>query len=166
MRVRFAEPRGLDSVRIIVQGADGLDEIVLDVLDLFGGNAGDEGVGTMSGATPGTVYEGVTTLLTEHNVSVFLDDAEDLSLGSQVELSIDRKPYHVELKGVVTQVTLSRNATQSVHTVEILDFGNDWGEYLQVLYDRVPTLPQRLTHDPGPVRYFWRNFAARLGRTS
>ena len=125
-----------------------------------------EGVGTMSGATPGTVYEGVTTLLTEHNVSVFLDDAEDLRLGSQVELSIDREPYHVELKGVVTQVTLSRNATQSVHTVEILDFGNDWGEYLQVLYDRVPTLPQRLTHDPGPVRYFWRNFAARLGRTS
>ncbi len=125
-----------------------------------------EGIGTLSGPEPGTAYEGVTTQLTEHNVHVYLDDAEELRLGSQVELSVERAPYHVQVKGVVTQVTLSRHETQRVHTIEILDFGDDWGDYLQVLYDRVPTLPQRLTHDPGPVRYFWRNLAERLGRTA
>ena len=125
-----------------------------------------EGIGTLSGPNPGAVFEGVTTQLTEHNVRVFLDDSAELRLGSQVELGIECGPYQVQVKGVVTQVMLSRNGDQRVHTVEILDFGDDWGEYLQVLYDRVPTLPQRLTHDPGPVRYFWRNFAARLGRTA
>ncbi len=125
-----------------------------------------EGVGTLSGPVPGTVYSGVTTQLTEHNVRVYLDDADELRLGSQVGLALECGPYQVELKGVVTEVLLSRNETVRVHTVEILDYGKDWGEYLQILYDRVPTLPQRLTHDPGPVRYFWRNLAARVGRTS
>ncbi len=124
------------------------------------------GVGTLSGPEPGSAYEGVTTLLTEHNARVFLDDAEELRLGSQVELALECEPYKVQVKGVITQVAISRNGIQRVHTVEILDYGDDWGEYMQVLYDRVPTLPQKLTHDPGPVRYFWRNLAARLGRTS
>jgi cellulose synthase (UDP-forming) len=125
-----------------------------------------KGIGTLSGPAPGTVYEGVTTQLTEHNACVFLDDAEELRLGSQVELAMECDPYSVKLRGVITQVVTSRNESQRVFTVEILDFGDDWGEYLQVLYDRVPTLPQRLTHDPGPVRYFWRNLATRIGHTS
>ncbi len=125
-----------------------------------------EGIGTLSGPAPGSVYEGVTTLLTEHNVRVYLDDAEQLRLGSQVELALECEPYHARMRGVVTQVTLSRRATQRVHTIEILDYGQHWGEYMQILYDRVPTLPQRLTRDPGPVRYFWRNLAARLSHTS
>ena len=32
-----------------------------------------------------TVYEGVTTLLTEHNLTVFLDEAEALQIGASVE---------------------------------------------------------------------------------
>ena len=123
-----------------------------------------EGVGTLSGPVPGTSYEGATTQLTEHNVRVCLDGAEQLRLGSQVELAVESGPYRVRLKGVITEVALSRNGKRRVHAVEILDYGEDWGEYLQILYDRVPTLPQKLTHDPGPVRYFWRNLAARLSR--
>ncbi len=124
-----------------------------------------EGIGTLSGPAPGTAYEGMTTLLTEHNVRVFLDEAEELRLGSQVALELECPPYSAQLKGVVTQVTLSRNETERMHTVEILDYGQDWGEYMQIVYDRVPTLPQKLTRDPGPIVYFWRNLAARLGRT-
>ncbi len=124
-----------------------------------------EGIGTLSGPEPGTAYEGMTTLLTEHNVRVYLDEAEELRLGSQVALELECPPYSAQLKGVVTQVTLSRNETERMHTVEILDYGEDWGEYMQIVYDRVPTLPQKLTRDPGPIVYFWRNLAARLGRT-
>ncbi len=123
-----------------------------------------EGIGTLSGPAPGTAYEGTTVQLTEHNVSACLDDAEQLRLGSQVELAVECEPYSVQLRGVVTEVSLSHNEAQRLHTIEVLDYGEYWGEYLQVLYDRVPTLPQKLTHDPGPVRYFWRNLAARLSR--
>lgn len=114
------------------------------------------------GAPADATYEGVTTQLTEHNVTVFLDDAEQLCAGTQVELALSCAPYSVTVRGVVTQVATSRDGAQRVHTIEILDFGESWPEYLQVLYDRVPTLPQRLTHDPGPIRYFWRNLTARL----
>ncbi len=125
-----------------------------------------EGIGTLSGPAPGTVYEGVAMKLTEHNVRVCLDNAEQLRLGSQVELMVESEPYRVQVKGVITEVTLPRNATQHMHTIEVLDYGEHWGEYMQILYDRVPTLPQKLTRDPGPLRYFWRNLAARLGRAS
>ncbi len=123
-----------------------------------------EGIGTLSGPAPGVLWKGATTQLTEHSVCVCLEDSEQLHLGSQVELAVESEPYQVRLKGVVTEVALSRNADQRSHTIEVLDYGNQWGEYLQILFDRVPTLPQKLTHDPGPVRYFWRNLAARLSR--
>ncbi len=124
-----------------------------------------DGVGTLSGPAPGTIYEGVATKLTEHNVCVHLEDAEQLRLGSQVELMVEYEPYCVQVKGVITEVTLSRRTTQHAHTIEILDYGEHWGEYLQILYDRVPSLPQKLMRDPGPIRYFWRNLAVRLSHT-
>ena len=37
-------------------------------------------------------------------------------------------------------------------------------EYLQVLYDRVPTLPQNLNRDYGVIRYLWVNIASRIGQ--
>ncbi len=125
-----------------------------------------EGIGTLSGPTPGSTYKGETLQLTEHDVRLSLDDAEQLRLGSQVDLAVECEPYRVQFRGVVTQVALSRNTVQRTHTVEILDYDEYWGEYLQILYDRVPTLPQKLTRDPGPLRYFWRNLAARLARAS
>ena len=53
---------------------------------------------------------------------------------------------------------------QSVYTMEILDYHGMENEYLQVLYDRVPTLPQNLNRDPGILRHLWINIANRVGR--
>ena len=41
--------------------------------------------------------------------------------------------------------------------------GNHY-EYLCILYDRVPTLPQTLSRDLGILRYLWQNIAQRLAR--
>lgn len=45
------------------------------------------------------VYEGVTTLMTEHSMTVFLDEGQDLRIGTPVEITIggetkDRGPYY------------------------------------------------------------------------
>ena len=110
-------------------------------------------------------YEGVTTLLTEHNMKVFLDEGQDLRVGDNVTVDLETLNYHAVLHGVVTQITLSRHGGAMTHTLEILDFGKDKMEYLQVLYDRVPSLPQSLHRDFGIFTHLWQNIAHRVART-
>ncbi|MBR4470201.1 MAG: cellulase family glycosylhydrolase [Erysipelotrichaceae bacterium] len=112
-------------------------------------------------------FYGITTLLTEHSIRMMLDESQDLKVGDNVEIQFEKGEYRVRLKGVVIDVIQSRFNEQRVHTVEILDFGKKELEYFQILYDRVPTLPQSLSRDLGVLPYLWRNIverAARAGR--
>lgn len=115
--------------------------------------------------TPLATYKGVATVLTEHNMRVFLDDAEGLGLGDRVGASVDTPRYHVELGAAVVGLTRSRYGKGTVHVIEILDFGGAELEYLQVLYDRIPSLPQALKSDYNMLSHLWRNVAHRVART-
>ena len=110
-------------------------------------------------------YDGVTTQLTEHNLTVFLDEGQSLGLGAQVSVSIPGAASALEMRGVVTGIRESRSGTARAHTIELLDFGGAELEYLQVLYDRVPTLPQSLHRDFGVISHLWQNIAHRVART-
>ena len=112
-----------------------------------------------------SLYEGVTTMLTEHNLTVFLDESEQLGLGTPVSVCIFRNDESVTVRGVVTGIRESRNSTARTHTIEILDFEEGDTEYFQVLYDRVPTLPQSLQRDFGMIPHLWQNIAHRVART-
>ena len=112
-----------------------------------------------------STYEGVATYLTEHNLRAYLDDAEDLKLGEAVRLVIDTGEYRARLDGIVVGVVRLRSGNATVHTIEIIDYGKSELEYLQILYDRVPSLPQRLTHDYSILEHLWRNIAYRAART-
>ncbi len=109
-----------------------------------------------------TRFDGITTHLTEHSVSVYLDDDAALSIGNLVELSIETVDYEVNVSGVVTGTRQSRNRNLSVWNVEITDFKDSYYEYLQILYDRTPTLPQNLNRDFGIIPHLWSNIANRL----
>ena len=115
--------------------------------------------------TDGEITEGVTTELTEHNLTVFLDEGRTLGLGTPVSVSILREGGPVGVRGVVTGIRESRNSAARTHTVEILDFGEDELEYLELLYDRVPTLPQSYHRDFGLISHLWQNIAHRVART-
>ena len=113
----------------------------------------------------GAVFEGVTTHLTEHSVKVFLDECEGLALGDRLELELDTGDYRACVSGVLVGVAVSRTGVASVYTIEILDYGTDELEYLQIIYDRVPSLPQRMTYDFGVLGHLWRNIAFRVARS-
>ena len=113
----------------------------------------------------GVSYDGVTTQMTEHNVTVFLDEGPELGLGSEVKVSITSEKANVTLKGVITGIKESRNNVARTQTIEILDMGDQECEYLQLLYDRVPTLPQSLHRDFGVIPHLWQNIAHRVART-
>ena len=110
-------------------------------------------------------YKGVTTQMTEHNLSVFLSEGKDLAIGAHVTVSISCIYQDVVLQGVVTGVHESRRKTDQTYVIEILDYGKDDTEYLQVLYDRVPSLPQSLQWDFGILSHLWQNIACRVALT-
>ena len=110
-------------------------------------------------------YDGVTTLMTEHSVTVFLDEGQALGLGRQAEVTITGRTASVTVKGVVTGVRESRSGASRTQTIEILDLGDRETEYWQILYDRVPTLPQSLHRDFGVLPHLWQNIAHRVART-
>jgi cellulose synthase (UDP-forming) len=112
-----------------------------------------------------TVWEGVATVLNEHGMRMLLDESDDLALGDHVEVSLDTGDYRADVRGAVVGLVRSRGGTAFVHTVEILDFGTSELEYLQILYDRVPSLPQALRLELGALGHLWRNVAFRMART-
>ncbi len=116
--------------------------------------------------TKDKAYDGVTTLLTEHNLTVFLDESEDLSIGTEVTATVTKGDLTVSVKGVVTGIRESRGGRVRTHTIEILDFGTEELEWLQILFDRIPTLPQSLQRDFGVFTLLWQNIAYRVARTT
>ncbi|MGX8680782.1 MAG: glycosyltransferase family 2 protein, partial [bacterium] len=112
------------------------------------------------------IFEGVTTLMTEHSVSVYLDESEGLKIGDSVSLNIESDQYDATVRGIVIGINYSRSGSRSVHTIEILDFGSDAEAYQQILFDRIPTLPQSLTRDFGILPHLWINIAHRVARSA
>lgn len=111
------------------------------------------------------MYKGVTTQLTEHNLTIFLSEGQELTIGTHVTVSILCIYEDVVLQGIVTGIRESRNKADKTYTIEILDYGEDDSEYLQLLYDRVPSLPQSLEWDFGALSHLWQNIACRVALT-
>jgi cellulose synthase (UDP-forming) len=111
----------------------------------------------------GRQIEGITTKLLEHGVDVYMDELDVLYLGEPIQLSILKSKYDLRVNGTVVSVHNSCNSDiPSVYTVEILDFNGQKDEYVQMLYDRKPTLPQRLRLGEGLFYSLWNNFARRI----
>ena len=109
--------------------------------------------------------EGVTTLMTEHNLTAYLDEEGDLAVGKPVRVLLGSGERPVEVRGVITAVHESRRGHARTYTAEILDWCGNEPEYWQLLYDRVPTLPQSLHRDFGALPHLWQNIAHRVART-
>ena len=114
----------------------------------------------------GKAYEGVTTSLTEHNLTVFLDEGEEVGIGAYVDAEVMNGDTPVKVSGVVTAVRESRRGNTRTHTIEILDDHGNRMEYLQLLYDRIPTLPHSLHRDFGALADLYQNIAHRIAQTT
>ena len=79
-------------------------------------------------------------------------------------LEIEGSSAKVNMEGMIIGINPSRTGPSSVYTIEIMDYKDDWYEYLQILYDRIPTLPQSLQRDYGIIRHLLKNIAHRILR--
>ena len=109
---------------------------------------------------------GITTQLSEHSMTVFLDEGVSPGIGDHVSVNVlGNNGHRAQVSGVVTGVQQARRSQSRTHTIEILDFGNDRYEYWEILYDRIPSLPQSLRKDFGILPHLWQNIAHRVART-
>ena len=147
--------------------------LVMSLFLVDGRDGGDDGVEVIDAETivlkpteenSDAVYEGITTYLNEHSIKVYLDEDNGLDIGDAVEVSIIRDEGEVKRKGIVTGRTRSRFSDSSVYSLELIGHPEDDTEYLQILYDRIPTLPQSLARDYGIVHHILRNLAFRILR--
>jgi cellulose synthase (UDP-forming) len=118
----------------------------------------------MTKKADGQKFDGITTFLTEHSLKVFLDEAGDIVIGDNVDVNIDALTASADLGCVVTGITPSRSGVSAVYSLEILDLKGTGDEYQQILFDRVPTLPQSLNRDYGIITHLLRNIAHRILR--
>ena len=106
---------------------------------------------------------GITTQLLEHGLDIFADEIDVLKLGEAIELGIDYNGTTLNIKGTVVALRHSRHPkVPSVYTIEILDFGGKKDEYIQMLYDRIPTLPQHMKFHDSRIGSLWSNIAHRI----
>lgn len=119
----------------------------------------------LHGEGKGSVFSGVATVLNEHSMRVYLDEAEGLSFGDPVSVVVDSGMIQAVVRGAVVGIERSRSGKVTVYAIEILDYGSSELEYLQILYDRVPSLPQSLSYEFGIFEDLWRNVAFRIART-
>lgn len=82
------------------------------------------------------------------------------------EITLHSGDTPVHLRGVIIAMQESRRGVGRTHTAEILDYGTDELEYWEILYDRIPTLPQSLHRDFGVLPHLWQNIAQRVARTT
>ncbi len=113
-----------------------------------------------SGDAP-TAY-GVTTLMTENTVKLFIDEPTDLKIGNRVNICIEKDSYKAEMLGILTDELIPRSGGSPVYSVVITDFRDSEYDYLQILYDRIPTLPQTLQRDRGIFIHMLINAAHRI----
>ena len=140
----------------LVDGRDGsADEVT--VIDA-------EPVTVRTGNRKKTVRDGITTFMTIHRVKLFMDDAEGFRIGDKAELVFDTASGSLSVNCIITEITRSRRGDSCVLGTEILTPHEELDEYMQILYDRIPTLPQSLTRDYGIVNHMLRNIAYRILR--
>lgn len=111
----------------------------------------------------GRQIDGITTKLLEHGVDIYTDELDVLYLGEPIGLHISNSKYNLNVQGTVVSIHNSCNPDiPSVYTIEILDFHGQKDDYIQMLYDRKPTLPQRLRLGEGHIDNLWNNVAHRI----
>ena len=112
----------------------------------------------------GTAYEGITTFMTEHSLKIYLDEPAALKIGDRTEMTIYHDDMETDVLAVITGITELKNSRAVVYSFEILDYKETEGDYLEIVYDRIPSLPQTLTKDYGIFTHMLRNIAYRILR--
>ena len=104
--------------------------------------------------------EGVTRDISETGISIILSKPYYLEAESQVDVTLRSEKYVARLKAQI--VFVSQQGENWNYSMKILDYTDSYNEYLQMLYDRIPILPQEIKKDSGSFEDLKLNTKKRL----
>ena len=93
------------------------------------------------------VLPGVTRDISETGVSVLLEKPYYLKQDSMVRVALSWEGYYAKLYAQI--VFVSKQGKYWNYSMTIKDYQDTYDEYLQIIYDRVPTLPLAIKQDSG-----------------
>ena len=89
----------------------------------------------------------LTRDISEIGISVLLEEPVYISEEKEVSLSLKSEKYQATVGAKV--VFVSQNGGYWNYSMKIVDYKESYDEYLQIIYDRVPVLPQEIKKDSG-----------------
>jgi len=102
----------------------------------------------------------ITSVLMEHTIKVFMNTSDFLNIGDIANVTLKTNKYKTRLNCVVTGIR--GISEQYLVTMEIKSYDSE-EEYLQILFDRMPTLPQKQKWEFF-LTILWRNIVYRFMR--
>lgn len=97
--------------------------------------------------TKDTVYCCKTMNISEHGLALELDEPINVDDEKDVDLKLWESRYEAKIKAKVVHV--NNIGKKWKYAFQITDYCDSFEEYLQLVYDRVPTLPQNLDQTSG-----------------
>lgn len=94
-----------------------------------------------------SIRQGTVRDISETGLSVLLDEPYYLQADAEISVEIQTEKYYAKLKALI--VFVSQIGKQWNYSMKILDYGDSYDEYLQMLYDRIPVLPLEIKKDSG-----------------
>ena len=91
--------------------------------------------------------KGVTRDISENGISVILDVPFYIPEDREVMIELQSDKYQAKLGTKV--VFVSQRGEQWNYSMKIEHYGDSYDEYLQMIYDRIPVLPQEIKKDSG-----------------
>jgi len=91
--------------------------------------------------------QGVTRDISETGISVLLEKPCYMEAEEELQVSVRSETYRAKLKTEL--VFVSQQGEKWNYSMKILDYMDTYDDYLQLLYDRIPALPQEIKKDSG-----------------
>ena len=91
--------------------------------------------------------QGVTRDISESGISISLLQPYYLSVDDVIVIRLNTEKYSASLEAQVVYVAQTGHTWS--YSMKIKDFMGTYNEYLQMLYDRIPVLPQEIKKDSG-----------------
>lgn len=85
--------------------------------------------------------------ISEDGIAVFLDQPNYFPQGEWLEVEFSSERYHARLSTEIVYVR--KDGERWCYSMKITDHHDTYDDYLQLLYDRVPTLPEEIKKDSG-----------------
>lgn len=93
------------------------------------------------------IYTAMTTDMSETGVAVLIDNPISYKDNEIIDIDIWTDRYSCEVKGQIVHVREGKKKWR--YAFRIVEQGKRYDQYLQILYDRIPTLPQNLDSSSG-----------------